>query len=1594
MPTVPSSIVTAGSTDIIARTISARFSTRPTLRSVTASLLKEDLLEKYPSLDFDPYRTRLAQPLPEGGWRLTLLLDVVLAYLASGKPPLLSEQYGRACFLTNKAPTHLTVDSTTRREPGMQVIADLVRELPALVSVAYQQTMTDYWNEPIDAGASCWQWLGDLLNGVLKTAAIRHVPINALHAEILTELTRHPDKQERLQAPWAKGVIHAYTLETSLNIDQQSVNLQSPDILVACGETLLLCSVTGTIEAFPSMEAFGQAWAARFQTVFMAETIIWKRFEPDGNIFDTQAALLLNQQLDDLAAFKLPAGLPVDELEQRFAAITDLAALFVASSRVQTANPMIFQHIESNLPEWLQSARPIDRMAYRKHVLEHASIKQQNLGSTFHAGIDDLHSFAKKALHQQMLLDQPQAPGYNPDELELTFHVPVGDLGSGYIEPVSMSLTELAIKNLAGKPKGRMSVRHTAGQLIQGWTTEAYLLELVTRVDIGKHYPEYIRTELLADTPESRERQRLFSLELAVSLPMLALEHSIKAEQGFTRQGYRYVAALMHKTTAERFVDDQEIVLRPLAFQRKADAECDVAGNLFIIEPRDLKADGPHILYRPMYVPALLQYPNRQALLNAIAQPGPLQTSVLTWLPDRARPIYDNNGFTEPHIVHFHPGDEFAFFEKPKPALLVGDEAATDWLTALQHGQLLARLFENNANALAEQADRQSVSNTESRWAIILEGGWLLFNNLILPMLRGPAMLVGWMLQITHSLTQDLPALDSDDVTAREQAWVDVLLNLGLVLLHVAQNSGAADSPAPSREPRFATLRRPPNLANVIAESVVTQAAPGLPSEPPGGGHTLLDFNLSLARDSATARLIEQLKTVRVSWPQSLPEPIAIGVFQGLYRIDNKWHVSLAGLLFRVRIVPGFGEVFLVPPEHPDHPGIKLKSNGRGKWTLDQGLQLVGGGPKKRIADARRARRDRIQELALWRQEFFAQQERVQKRIDISENLMDLKDNNPASTDQERTTFMERYVAELEKQTDAYTTLLDGLKETNELTDFPLDYSLICTVLGNIIKNIRKRIVKADDARTAANAKYNEFASNLQQLYEALSIEGEPVVQRYFDFIRKTSEINETMIRSYEEIDRRIEELQQIPLLGAETLKELNQGRPKNELTALRVKSFQLIILRILSVKALGTQTTEALDTAVEPLLMLSRSHAELQTDHVYERSDRIAVLDNLVNHYSAAQDALGSIGIFRADELEMPAFNRLRVIIHQLHLDAEQRLADEIQQLALEKENKSDTSGQVTAAQANDESGQATAAQTAGTSKEAAAGETKPMPDPAPSSRKKVIKTAKGTLIGDLRPRIADQDGDIVDINGPLDDKPLLSFHQHDNDWVEIVEVREPAPKPALTPYPLLKGDARKALAQVDEQVLKIDGYAKGASSPKEIQEQLQREAQKLTGYADKLEKHNNAPADNEKDTALITTLRDKAHLLERKGGELRTRMTLARTPTSEGVEYLLQHNVIHVTPIGRRVQLKTGRRDFMQEYALLNTHNNPLWYAHFHYVGLLDDRATYTTAHLKTVEQRFESYESIMANAKDPKQKIEIYRGAISETLAREHFLPLETN
>lgn len=67
---------------------------------------------------------------------------------------------------------------------------------------------------------------------------------------------------------------------------------------------------------------------------------------------------------------------------------------------------------------------------------------------------------------------------------------------------------------------------------------------------------------------------------------------------------------------------------------------------------------------------------------------------------------------------------------------------------------------------------------------MLLKGGSLLFNTLLFPLLRGPAMATVWLWSLMASASQDIPALSSDDPATRELATVDLLVNLAMLVSH------------------------------------------------------------------------------------------------------------------------------------------------------------------------------------------------------------------------------------------------------------------------------------------------------------------------------------------------------------------------------------------------------------------------------------------------------------------------------------------------------------------------------------------------------------------------------------------------------------------------------------------------------------------------------------------------------------------------------------------------------------------------------------------------------------------------------------------
>ncbi|MGH8450839.1 dermonecrotic toxin domain-containing protein, partial [Pseudomonas sp.] len=792
---------------------------------------------------------------------------MALAHLADGSYPDVSTRDGKDCYLSDATGNRLTYQpykDEPARAYDLKVIESVIHELPQVLFIAFQGALAAYWGQDSDAGVSRWKWLATVLHNQLRRSSVQYSAASARQLQILKALTTYPDRQTRASQPSPDNTVYAYTLETQLRRNEATLTMSSADLLVISGTDVLLCRTSGQIESFTSVDAFGEAWCKRTQQRFYADSITWRQYEPDGNIFEVQAALILNQQLEELAAIKLPGSSRIDVLETLFATITNPSLSLGAEAFVPQP------HIQAVLPYWLKNAAPSDRFAYRQYLLEQALLTRTTFNDTDLDQLDSIDAYASSHLDHQLCLDRNNhlygerrcsedaaTQPYKALELELTFHVAVGGLEGGYIEPVSMNLVELALKNLSGRPKGRMTIRHTGGQEIEAWLTPDYIFQLVQRVDIGLNYPNYIREKLLSDTPAVKKRQRLYIQQRPLQLNIQALEHKIRGEAGFTHRGIRLVAAAFKPCASERWVDDDEIVLRPLAFVRKPGATADVVQNMFIIEPKNPRV-GPHLLYHPAGRQSMREFTDRASLLAAIVQPGELQDSVLAWLTDSARPVYSNGGFIEPHYVRIGIGSEFDILpSKPSPATLADadDESSNEILQAQRNNTLMAYLFNCDAHQLVDQAERDSTSNTESRWALIVEGLQLGFNTLLMAV-RGPIAAVGWMLQLMGALKNDLPELESDDPTARELAWIDLLMNISMLLLHSRTPNDTTAQPRPLDE-RTEQLRvrlpfrRSLSATGPLPRAVITRGTIGLPSEPPGGGHTVLDFDRSLATDSA-----------------------------------------------------------------------------------------------------------------------------------------------------------------------------------------------------------------------------------------------------------------------------------------------------------------------------------------------------------------------------------------------------------------------------------------------------------------------------------------------------------------------------------------------------------------------------------------------------------------------------------------------------------------------------------------------------------------------------------------------------------------------
>ncbi len=1596
-----------------AQAVHQRFATRPALYSVVFNALRSRILERYPSLELDLLRVKLASPTPSGTYTYRPLMEVAIAQVLD--PQLLDWRSKRELpyYLTQLPPAILKPAALPLID--MQVIAGIIDQVRASLYLHFQHDLADYWSAIDSHGRSRWQWLSEFLNGQMTAAAAGQSSLNKDQQDMLTAVATWPVRVERL--PHATPTTHVYFIESTLSKGAEETRLLSPDLLLIRDQNVLLQSVDGVIEAFASIDDFSDAWGARMQRQFQFDQLTWKRNEPDGNVFEQQAGLILNQQLEDLATLTFQ-GQDEKTLERRLDTLTDPAVLF---TQVKTPAAPLLQKIIDQLPEWLTQASADDRFAYHRHQQDMARVLRQNQGRSFNEGIENIHSFSRAALRKQMQTDHGD---FDPDEVVLDFAVAAGyPGGAGIIDHVQMSLTQLALKNLAGKPKGTLKISAKGAEALPTWLDEDYLLGstgLIQRVDIGSTYPHTIKDLLLSDSADARRRETLFTRELKVKLPMQALEYKIRQQHGVTVTGYRYVKALMGEMPSDRLVDGQEIVLRPLALCRKSGAQPDEVNNVFIIETKGASA-GPHLLYRPLYIDCLHEYPTRPALLDALAAPGELQDSVLTWLSDRARPIYANGGFREPHIIRFLPGDEFSPPRQPVPASLAVDEGAGEWLQSQVNGQLLNHLYGSTARALVDLADRESVSNGESRWAIVMEGAWLLFNTLLLPLVQGPAMLVGWFMVLVASLEQDLAGLDSDDPTTRELALIDLLLNTAMVLLHAATPAGRPRQalPEPIAEDRarhLARWRRPAGLPLPSGAAVVRHGAVAMPGEPPATGHTTLDFTRSLASPQASAKLLKALLDIQVPWPESLPTAQASGPLMGLYRIGNLWHASVGGLLFQVSVVPGFGEVYLVHPQHPQHPGFKLISDGRGHWRLDRHARLEGGMPRERLSQWQRKRNEQLEALnsglaalnieanalAPHAQQFNDAVKKAQDQLTIHKQALredwqrlgsptllpalrpriadrhQQRQNSTASattawriafdnyqentqayiSTQEKSLSMAKELLELDRTQTQYKSLRDIATE-NIHSHLLFSYSCLHQKIKNTLETARgeslaELLLRVDrelpDHITGA---YEAFISGATQRLEALK-EMFTIAEKVEAILQQASPVLRDQltgkITSGNTISSAFIE-QHILLAFVELIvdRSLDTGNPQE-------RPFLTVLT--------DRQATTAILT-----------HTEIQATSGYSPTEQIDVLKGALQQYGRLENAVNSLAEMSSRLVREP----YRAPFLEQFGVARTAVEAQLAQLILSEEGFAPRQPPNRAVRQR------------------------------PTSRR-VIKTRnRETLVGDLRPSEPGVEGNFIDIKDPLTGQTVATYHEHVNEGVwNVVEQALPAPRPAAPASRTLKAIKAQAKIVRDEragidssirfQQRKLQEPGRRESlDPYDWDVMLSQHAAKFETLAEELLRDHAANAE-------AVTLRD-AYLAQANAAMLQAREACAagyklQRPKAANVAYLWKHGFVDINLRRERFRLLAG--DYLTEYAIRDTdkiraamplEDADLWYAHFHYPAIDTSPLEPTFGHLKTkAERRFTRRELIEQARADNRAVVNLDKAEIKAPLDRELFLGLE--
>lgn len=1510
-----------------------QLSVGPSIREVAANLLRSALKEQYPTLTIDPDLAMVITP----HWQIVgddihsapayaESLTSILANQALSPDPVI--YIDGEHFLTLEPEAQPAVHLPVK----IDAIARLINELSALIFTGFQEQQLDYWNASNGLGGPRWQTLSHSLRKVWNVTA--REGWDEHDCAMARTLFHFPELDKRKALDTFQT--HAYLVDIDGLEHNQSSHVGLSDIAVLIGvyeqqQRILTYSLIDGYGKFESLQAFGEALPDRLAPYQPDVKLQWRLYEPAGNVFDSLACNLITLQLQAIGSIG-SSSVEAPPAEQ---AVIRILPVIEDLSDHSLSN---IRQVHEQLPGWLSHASDLDVSTYSRYVIELAELHTHSHGQSFQDGIPPIRDYAREQLQNQIKAHANGA-GLNLDKVEISIESPV--VWGTFVLPgardiTRRSLIDLTLENLTGLPTGTPTVHYNGG-LAPQWLTYDYLKDLIETLDIGEHYPALIKRTLLDDPTQSRNRQALYASHLRVQLPLLALQWKIQHLHGMDDRGYRYVAAAVQPHAHERQVDGQEIVIRRLTFipTLRPSQEQDVVANMFVIGPRD-HTQGPCLLYRPLLDPMLVQYPSRQNLLYAIKHHRTLRDSVLAWLPEETRFNYEQYVF--PAALP-SPWTVVRGLVEPQVVLqMSGPIALTDEVVG---NDTLATLFKDNTDAMIELATRQSVSNTQKRWASYRRGGWLIFNA-ALPFMGRTAGIAAWIWQIMDDLQESVQTEPGPDGQVHWTAQVDLLLNLSMALvLHVALRHPPQNKPAKrlAPEPEAIPAKETEIAAPPVHRMLVTQQPNILETELSARHYGPLHSSGALNRTPAS--LGATLDRFTIDKPEGLKAPIKeAGVRLHLYTVADKWYAPVGARWFEVTLDEN-DNVVIIDPNRPSHTGPLLVSNLVGQWFVDTRLRLRGAGFRNRRKSAQSKAPSRITDLREKLKQFDADERRGQTEVAQAHAAIDPVPG--PSSDRQRQAFLDK----VDNRLAEYEVPIRQLRSLNIIDSVP-NYQ------SDMIDYLNKQLLLT---RSAISERLPMFRDKLLVYVEDIESASSLGIKQRADIAQTLAKLNTDMIKRMEYAQSRYRELASLGIEGAKVIQTTMSALPDFKLHDL--KALQLTLSRYMCI---GEGSGEAFTDAREQLsdivdiadLNVQTWIATLVETSVGELPERIDVLNSLVEQFAIVDQRLLDLHAEYPEQVQREPLEGLRQHIDEFNRQAVQELA------LLIRERK--------------------------------ALEPKPGPSKAPPTpKRKVIKTRfNGVVVGE--PRAAESG--LVDVKAPVTGKIIATFHEKTPGvWVERERAASSPRRPQAVDLGVSINAGQDLLDEEPAATLRALGHSKKAGRiPVEIEEMFHQFAARLERAASHIEEAltrlNLTESDRPPAAALNRKLNDTAARLYELGTTTRVDMTKQQPPTAARVEWLHSQGLVKIAKVVSRRRLKGPGKNYLDEYEVRDHRTHAvLWYAHFHYESPNAAPEHYTAGHLKTRAQQ-KLGGAIQRTGLSDSDQIAIYRSEISQPLARALF------